>query len=95
MPEKAHELELELRKAGYTTFYDEKGAIGRRYRRQDEAGTPFCVTIDGDTLTGGEVTVRHRDSMEQDRVAVGRPPGLPGRGHPGLAPGAARRRLRA
>jgi glycyl-tRNA synthetase len=57
-------------------FYDDAGAIGRRYRRQDEAGTPFCVTIDFDTL--GEkpdlldtVTVRHRDDGKQDRVAMG------------------------
>ena len=70
MPEKALELEEELRLAGFATFYDEKGAIGRRYRRQDEVGTPWCVTIDGDTLSEGLVTVRDRDSMEQDRVQV-------------------------
>jgi len=71
MPERAHEIERELRRARLTTFYDEKGAIGRRYRRQDEAGTPFCVTVDGDTLKEDVVTVRHRDSMEQDRVKTG------------------------
>jgi glycyl-tRNA synthetase len=57
-------------------FYDESGAIGRRYRRQDEVGTPFAVTVDFDTI--GEngpalrdtVTVRHRDSMEQERIAI-------------------------
>ena len=70
MPEKAREIEEELRRAGYATFYDEKGAIGRRYRRQDEVGTPYCVTIDGDTVEGDVVTVRHRDSMEQDKVPV-------------------------
>jgi len=70
MPEKAAELEEELRIAGFTTFYDEKGAIGRRYRRQDEVGTPYCVTVDGDTLSGGVVTVRERDSMEQTTVKV-------------------------
>jgi glycyl-tRNA synthetase len=70
MPERAQEVEAELRRAGLSTFYDEKGAIGRRYRRQDEAGTPFCVTVDGDTLEDGVVTVRHRDSMEQDKVPV-------------------------
>ncbi|MCL1796651.1 MAG: glycine--tRNA ligase [Clostridia bacterium] len=48
--------------------YDETGSIGKRYRRQDEIGTPFCVTIDFDTLNDGAVTVRHRDSMEQERV---------------------------
>ena len=68
MPEKAHEVEALLRRAGYATFYDEKGAIGRRYRRQDEDGTPFCITIDGDTLTDDVVTIRHRDSMKQERV---------------------------
>jgi len=70
MPEKAHEVEDVLRSAGYATYYDEKAAIGRRYRRQDEIGTPFCVTIDGDTLAEGTVTVRERDSMAQSRVAV-------------------------
>jgi glycyl-tRNA synthetase len=50
------------------TFYDEKGAVGRRYRRQDEAGTPFCVTIDGQTLQDQTVTIRDRDSLEQWRV---------------------------
>jgi len=56
--------------------YDEAGAIGRRYRRQDEAGTPFCVTIDFDTIgengpeKQGTVTLRHRDSMEQERIAI-------------------------
>ena len=71
MPEKARELVQELRLARFSTFYDEKSAIGRRYRRQDEVGTPFCVTIDGDTLSDGIVTVRHRDSMEQDRIPMG------------------------
>jgi glycyl-tRNA synthetase len=70
MPEKALEIGAMLRKAHFTTSYDEKAAIGRRYRRQDEAGTPFCVTIDGDTLTNDTVTVRHRDSMAQERIAV-------------------------
>ena len=49
-------------------FYDDSGAIGRRYRRMDEAGTPFCVTIDGETNAARTVTVRHRDSMQQERV---------------------------
>lgn len=53
-----------------TAFYDDSGAIGRRYRRMDEAGTPFCVTVDGETREQGTVTVRHRDSMVQERVAV-------------------------
>ena len=70
MPEKAHEVEELLRRAGLSTFYDEKAAIGRRYRRQDEVGTPYCVTIDGDTLADDIVTVRDRDSMEQQKVKV-------------------------
>ncbi len=70
MPEKAHAVEDELRDAGFSTFYDEKAAIGRRYRRQDEIGTPWCITIDGETMSGDVVTVRERDSMQQERVAV-------------------------
>ncbi|MBL8863014.1 MAG: glycine--tRNA ligase [Planctomycetes bacterium] len=68
MPEKAREIDRELRAARLTTFYDESAAIGRRYRRLDEVGTPYCVTIDGDTLADDVVTVRHRDTMHQDRV---------------------------
>ena len=52
--------------------YDDAGSIGRRYRRQDEVGTPFCVTVDFDTLTDRAVTVRDRDSMTQERLPVGR-----------------------
>ncbi len=52
-------------------FYDDSGAVGRRYRRQDEAGTPFCITVDGQTKEDGTVTVRDRDSMEQVRVSTG------------------------
>ena len=51
-------------------FYDDKGAIGRRYRRQDEAGTPFCITVDTQTLDDKTVTIRDRDSMEQVRVSI-------------------------
>ena len=69
MPEKAMELYRQL-KARFNVIYDDKGAIGRRYRRQDEAGTPFCVTIDGDTLTDGTVTIRERDSMQQRRIPM-------------------------
>ncbi len=71
MPEKAREIDLALRAARFTTFYDESAAIGRRYRRQDEVGTPFCVTIDGDTLKDDVVTIRHRDTMLQEKVKVG------------------------
>ena len=51
--------------------YDTQGSVGRRYRRQDEVGTPFCVTIDFDTLEDDTVTVRDRDTMEQERIAIG------------------------
>jgi glycyl-tRNA synthetase len=51
-------------------FYDDSGAIGRRYRRQDEVGTPWCFTVDHDTLTDRTVTVRHRDSMAQERIGL-------------------------
>jgi len=69
MPEKALEIYRALKKR-FNVYYDEKGAIGRRYRRQDEAGTPFCITVDGDTLTAGSVTVRERDSCAQTRVGT-------------------------
>ncbi len=69
LAERAREIERELRD-DFTTFYDQSGAIGRRYRRQDEIGTPFCVTIDYDTMADGTVTLRLRDSMEQVRVPV-------------------------
>jgi glycyl-tRNA synthetase len=67
MPEKAHLIEADLRKQ-FNVFYDEKGAVGRRYRRQDEIGTPFCITVDGQTMEDGTVTVRDRDSMQQERI---------------------------
>jgi glycyl-tRNA synthetase len=57
-------------KTRFPVFYDDGGAIGRRYRRQDEAGTPFGVTVDGETVAEQTVTVRHRDSMQQDRIAL-------------------------
>jgi glycyl-tRNA synthetase len=52
--------------------FDDAGAIGRRYRRQDEVGTPFCITVDFDTLDDRAVTVRERDSMAQERVSLDR-----------------------
>lgn len=67
MPDMAHEIEKDLRRQ-FNAFYDESGSIGKRYRRMDEAGTPFCITVDGDTLEDGAVTVRDRDSMAQDRI---------------------------
>jgi len=51
--------------------FDDAGAIGRRYRRQDEIGTPFCVTVDFETLQDDAVTVRERDSMHQERIGLG------------------------
>jgi glycyl-tRNA synthetase len=54
----------------WPAFYDQTGAIGRRYRRQDEVGTPYCVTIDFDTLDDDTVTIRDRDSMEQQRMKI-------------------------
>ena len=59
-------------KARWMSAYDDAGAIGRRYRRQDEVGTPFCVTVDFETLTDGQVTVRERDAMTQDRISIDR-----------------------
>ncbi|UCG85125.1 MAG: glycine--tRNA ligase [Gemmatimonadota bacterium] len=67
MPEFAHRIHNDLR-GSFPTFYDDGGSIGRRYRRQDEAGTPFGVTVDGQTLEDETVTVRHRDTLAQDRV---------------------------
>ncbi|GAB4299385.1 MAG: glycine--tRNA ligase [Ignavibacteriaceae bacterium] len=69
MPEIARNIESDLRK-NFRVFYDDKGAVGRRYRRQDEAGTPYCITVDTQTLTDQTVTVRERDSMEQQRIAI-------------------------
>ena len=51
-------------------MYDEKDSVGKRYRRQDAIGTPLCVTVDGQTLEDDTVTVRHRDTMQQERVAI-------------------------
>ncbi|HUI10607.1 MAG TPA: glycine--tRNA ligase [Bacteroidota bacterium] len=68
MPEIARAITADLRKSR-RVFYDDSGAVGRRYRRQDEAGTPFCITVDSTTLADGTVTVRERDSMRQERVA--------------------------
>jgi glycyl-tRNA synthetase len=69
MPEKALKLYREL-KAHFNVQFDDKGAVGRRYRRQDEIGTPFCVTIDGDTLKDDTVTIRDRDTLKQERVPM-------------------------
>ncbi|MBL7471941.1 glycine--tRNA ligase [Robertkochia sediminum] len=69
LPEEARKIFDEL-KWDMQVDYDEKDAVGRRYRRQDAAGTPFCITVDHETLENDTVTLRHRDSMEQQRVAI-------------------------
>jgi glycyl-tRNA synthetase len=69
LPEIAHEI-IEDLKWDFKVIYDEKDAVGRRYRRQDAAGTPFCITVDHQTLEDKTVTIRHRDTMEQQRVAI-------------------------
>lgn len=69
LPEKAREIVDEL-KFHFNTHYEEKDSIGKRYRRQDAIGTPFCVTVDHDTLNDNKVTLRFRDSMEQERVDI-------------------------
>ncbi len=70
LPEKAREI-IDKLKFDFKCQYDEKDSIGKRYRRMDAIGTPFCVTVDHQTLTDGTVTIRYRDSMEQDRVDIG------------------------
>jgi len=66
---KARDLAAALRER-WNVDFDDAGAIGRRYRRHDEIGTPYCVTVDFDTLNDQAVTVRERDSMRQDRVSI-------------------------
>ena len=69
LSEKADEV-YEMLSKRFNCEYDESGSIGKRYRRQDEIGTPFCITVDFDTLEDGAVTVRDRDSMEQIRIKI-------------------------
>ena len=69
LPEIAKKIVEDL-KWDFNVDYDEKDAVGRRYRRQDAAGTPFCITVDHDTLTDDSVTIRYRDTMEQKRVKI-------------------------
>jgi glycyl-tRNA synthetase len=69
LPEKAMEI-FSLLKLEFNCQYDDKDAIGRRYRRQDAIGTPYCITIDHETLTNNTVTLRERDSMKQDRIDI-------------------------
>jgi glycyl-tRNA synthetase len=68
-PTKAAVLPL-VKKWDFNVAYDEKDAVGRRYRRQDALGTPFCITVDHQTIEDQTVTIRHRDSMKQDRVKI-------------------------
>jgi glycyl-tRNA synthetase len=69
LPEKAREI-MDNLKFDYPCQYDEKDSIGKRYRRQDAIGTPYCITIDHDTLVDNCVTIRFRDTMEQERVSI-------------------------
>ena len=69
LPELAHKIIADLR-FDHNVQYDEKDSIGKRYRRQDAIGTPFCVTVDHQSLEDGTVTLRDRDTMEQSRVAI-------------------------
>ena len=66
----AKEILFDLKRAGLVTDYDDTQSIGRRYRRQDEIGTPYCITFDFESVSDQKVTVRDRDSMKQDRVAI-------------------------
>lgn len=68
--EKAREIYTDLKKQGFAVMFDDNGNIGKRYRRQDEIGTPYCITIDFDTLDGKGVTVRDRDTGTQKRIAI-------------------------
>jgi glycyl-tRNA synthetase len=69
MPEIAQKIYRDLKKS-FNVFYDDSGAVGRRYRRMDEAGTPYCLTVDGQTLQDQTVTIRDRDTLAQERVAI-------------------------
>jgi glycyl-tRNA synthetase len=69
LPEKAREI-LKMLQLDHNVQYDEKDAIGRRYRRQDAIGTPLCITVDHDTLTDHAVTIRDRDTMAQERIPI-------------------------
>jgi glycyl-tRNA synthetase len=68
MGERARAIRDDLQAAGLSVSYDDAGSIGRRYRRQDEVGTPYCVTVDHQTLEDDTVTIRDRDSTAQTRV---------------------------
>jgi glycyl-tRNA synthetase len=78
LPEKAREI-INTLKFDYACQYDEKDSIGKRYRRQDAIGTPFCITVDHQSLEDNTVTIRHRDSMAQERVAISELPAIIGK----------------
>ena len=69
MPELARSIVEEL-KWDFQTVYDEKDAVGRRYRRQDALGTPYCITVDHQSLEDQTVTLRERDTMKQERISI-------------------------
>jgi len=69
LPEKAQEI-MRMLQLDYTIQYDEKDSIGKRYRRQDAIGTPFAITVDHETLESNTVTIRNRDTMIQERIAI-------------------------
>ena len=77
MPEKAREI-MDMLKFDFACQYEEKDTVGKRYRRQDAIGTPFCITIDGQTLQDNTVTLRDRDTMQQERVAISELPRIIG-----------------
>ena len=77
LPEKAHEI-MDVLRFDFACRYDEKDSIGKRYRRQDAIGTPYCITVDGQTLEDNTVTLRDRDTMEQKRVAIADLPAIIG-----------------
>ena len=70
LPEIARDLVNQFMRAGINARYDEQHAIGKRYRRHDEVGTPYCLTIDGDTKKDHCVTIRDRDTMKQERIPI-------------------------
>ena len=75
LPEKAQEI-MDVLRFDFNCRYDEKDSVGKRYRRQDAIGTPYCITVDGQTLEDNTVTLRDRDTMSQERVAIDRLPGI-------------------
>jgi glycyl-tRNA synthetase len=69
LPEKAREI-MDTLKLNFQCAYEEKDSIGRRYRRQDAIGTPYCITIDNESIENNTVTIRDRDTMKQERIAI-------------------------